>query len=72
MLSPNILNKKKKKEIINVFSLPCTIHNSIYNLSPLLFTECYKKKCNKLLHELDMSKKAGNNIKLDSIPYFYL
>ena len=31
-----------------------------------------KKKCNQLLHELDMSENARNNIKLDSIPYFYL
>ena len=51
-----------------------TMYNTQFNIQFKLFIvhSMLQKKCNKLLHELDMFEKARNNIKLDSIPYFYL
>ena len=51
-----------------------TMYNTQFNiqLNSFIVHSMLQKKCNQLLHELDMFEKARNNIKLDSIPYFYL
>ena len=78
-MSPNIPEKKKEKkkkrerERELMFFFP-TMYNTQFNIqfNSFIVHSMLQKKCNQLLHEIDMFEKARNNIKLDSIPYFYL
>ena len=51
-----------------------TMYNTQFNIqfNSFIVHSMLQKKCNQLLHELDMFEKARNIIKLDSIQYFYL
>ena len=75
MLSPNIPDKREReRERERELIFFPTMYNTQFNIQFKLFIvhSMLQKKCNQLLHELDMFEKARNNIKLDSIPYFYL